>query len=82
MRVVVLTNSLAATDVSAVHAGYSRYRKALLEAGVELYEIKSTARRPDDDKKRGEWLASGPMDPRVGGKVALRALVSDTPAAS
>ena len=25
-----------------------------------------------DAKKRGEWLASGPMDPRVGGKVALR----------
>jgi putative cardiolipin synthase len=53
VRVVVLTNSLAATDVAAVHAGYSRYRKALLEAGVELYEVKSTARRPDDDKKRG-----------------------------
>lgn len=25
-----------------------------------------------DAKKRGEWLASGPMDMRVGGKVALR----------
>ena len=25
-----------------------------------------------DARKRGEWLASGPMDPRVGGKVALR----------
>jgi uncharacterized protein YndB with AHSA1/START domain len=25
-----------------------------------------------DAKKRGEWLASGPMDPRVGGKIALR----------
>ena len=25
-----------------------------------------------DEKKRGEWLASGPMDPRVGGKVELR----------
>jgi uncharacterized protein YndB with AHSA1/START domain len=24
-----------------------------------------------DAKKRGEWLASGPMEPRVGGKVAL-----------
>jgi uncharacterized protein YndB with AHSA1/START domain len=25
-----------------------------------------------DARKRGEWLAGGPMEPRVGGKVALR----------
>lgn len=25
-----------------------------------------------DAQKRGEWLASGPMEPRVGGKVSLR----------
>jgi len=25
-----------------------------------------------DSRKRGEWLASGPMEPRVGGKVSLR----------
>ena len=25
-----------------------------------------------DPQKRGEWLASGPMEPRVGGKVSLR----------
>ena len=30
VRVRVLTNSLSSTDVSIVHAGYSRYRKALL----------------------------------------------------
>ena len=39
VRVRVLTNALAATDVPAVHAGYKRYRRALLEAGVELYEL-------------------------------------------
>jgi len=38
-RVQVLTNSLASTDVPLVHAGYSRYRPALLKAGVELYEL-------------------------------------------
>ncbi len=27
----VLTNSLVANDVAAVHGGYSRYRKPLLE---------------------------------------------------
>jgi len=40
-RVRVLTNSLGATDVGVVHGGYSRYRQALLEGGVELWELKS-----------------------------------------
>ena len=30
-----------------------------------------------DSKKRGEWFASGPMEPRVGGKVTLRFKHSD-----
>jgi putative cardiolipin synthase len=38
----ILTNSLAANDVLAAHAGYSKYRHALIDAGVELYEL-----RPD-----------------------------------
>jgi putative cardiolipin synthase len=40
VRVVVLTNSLASTDGVPVHSGYARYRKPLVEAGIELYEIK------------------------------------------
>jgi putative cardiolipin synthase len=36
----VLTNSLVANDVAAVHGGYSRYRKQLLNAGVQLWELK------------------------------------------
>ena len=36
----VLTNSLVANDVAAVHGGYSRYRKPLLEGGIELWELK------------------------------------------
>ena len=48
----VLTNSLAATDVIAVHAGYMKYRKRLLKAGVELFELKPTARqKPSKTKK-------------------------------
>ncbi len=42
-RVVVITNSLASTDGVPVHSKYQLYRKALLRAGVELYEIKPTA---------------------------------------
>jgi putative cardiolipin synthase len=40
VRVRVLTNSLEATDVGAVHAGYARYRKALLKGGVQIYELR------------------------------------------
>jgi putative cardiolipin synthase len=43
VRVTVLTNSLAATDVGAVHAGYKKYREPLLEGGVRLYELKPGA---------------------------------------
>jgi putative cardiolipin synthase len=38
----ILTNSLAANDVAAVYGGYSRYRRPLLEGGVELWELKPT----------------------------------------
>jgi putative cardiolipin synthase len=38
----VLTNSLVANDVAAVHGGYSRYRKSLLVGGVQLWELKPT----------------------------------------
>ena len=40
----ILTNSLAANDVPAVHAGYQRYRKPLLLADVKLWELKPGSR--------------------------------------
>jgi putative cardiolipin synthase len=43
VKVTVLTNSLEATDVAAVHAGYAKRRKPLLEAGVKLFEMKREA---------------------------------------
>jgi putative cardiolipin synthase len=62
VRVTVLTNSLAATDVSAVHAGYKRYREALLEGGVRLYELKPGAidygRAKDKNRGVGSSRAS------------------------
>lgn len=39
-RVRILTNSLAANDVAAVHGGYSHYRPRLLKGGVQLWELK------------------------------------------
>jgi putative cardiolipin synthase len=41
VRVSVITNSLAATDVVAVHGGYVRYRERLLAEGVEIHELKA-----------------------------------------
>ena len=46
VAVDILTNSLEATDVAAVHAGYAKHREPLLEAGVKLYELKRLAPRP------------------------------------
>ena len=58
----VLTNSLAATDVSAVHAGYEKWRKPLLGAGVKLYELKATsaAVEAEEKKERKEKKGSSP----------------------
>jgi putative cardiolipin synthase len=40
VRVSIVTNSLAATDVAAVHGAYARYRGPLLAAGAEIRELK------------------------------------------
>lgn len=50
VKIRILTNSLEATDVAAVHAGYAKRRKPLLQAGIELYESRKTSEVKDDDK--------------------------------
>ncbi|MGS0696665.1 phospholipase D family protein [Shewanella sp. 0m-4] len=52
--ITVLTNSLAATDVLAVHAGYRQYRQQLLAAGVKIFEVKANP----DVKKTSSWSGS------------------------
>jgi putative cardiolipin synthase len=44
VKVRVLTNSLASTDVAAVHAVYAPKRKPLLDKGVELHEFRIDSR--------------------------------------
>lgn len=59
VQVSVLTNSLAATDVGPVYAGYRRYREELLRGGVRLYELKPEAvPEPvaDDEDARGRGV--------------------------
>jgi cardiolipin synthase C len=43
VRLRIVTNSLAATDVGAVHAAYGKHRKALLVCGASLHELKPDA---------------------------------------
>jgi putative cardiolipin synthase len=46
VQVSVLTNSLEATDVAVVHAGYAKHRQALLRAGVRLFELRRASGAP------------------------------------
>jgi putative cardiolipin synthase len=46
VKIAILTNALEATDVAVVHAGYAKWRKPLLRAGVELWEIKRSSAGP------------------------------------
>ena len=55
IRVRILTNSLASTDVAIVHAGYGKYRLDLLRAGVELYEMNKRVLK--DKTRKGKGLA-------------------------
>jgi putative cardiolipin synthase len=48
VKVRILTNSLSSSDVAAVHAGYAKRRRDLLEAGVQLYELKATGVRDSE----------------------------------
>jgi len=60
IKVRVLTNSLSSTDGIMAQSGYARQRIALLEGGVELYELK--ARYKTDASRslrRGEKAKSG-----------------------
>jgi putative cardiolipin synthase len=74
VRVVVITNSLASTDGIPVHSKYQHYRKPLIEAGIELYEIKPTAgaqlkrrfRQPAGSSTGGLHAKTFTFDRRIG----------------
>jgi putative cardiolipin synthase len=55
VRVRVLTNSLASTDVAPVHTGYAKRRKTLLRAGLTIYELKRVMLR----RRAAGWRARG-----------------------
>ena len=73
VRVRVLTNSLASTDVAAVHAGYARYRPRLLACGVSLHEMQPWLWRAGAD---GDRAASRQGRDRLAAEPDARALLA------
>ena len=67
VRVRILTNSLASTDMPIVHAGYRRYRVPLLQMGVELFEVRPRLGQPQTTR--------GPIKSGNSGAFALHAKV-------
>jgi putative cardiolipin synthase len=57
-KVSVLTNSLAANDVAAVHGGYSKYRDQLIEGGVSIWELKPDPKQATKSSVTGSSGAS------------------------
>ncbi len=49
----VISNSIGSNDVALVHTAYAKYRKPLIECGVEIYEMKSAPSKEDDKSESG-----------------------------
>jgi cardiolipin synthase C len=72
VRVRILTNSLASTDVPAVHGAYRRYRRALVDAGAEVFEVRPVPGTRGADRDSG-GVGSGAGSGGSGAPFALHA---------
>jgi putative cardiolipin synthase len=72
VRVRMLTNSLASNDVPAVTAKYKKYRKPLIEAGVELYEFRA---HPEIQER---VVDTSPVDAKFAGLHTKAAVIDRT----
>lgn len=79
VRIRMLTNSLASNDAPAAHAGYLRYRGALLAMGVELYEMRADPQTVPDLAGSGRGLGSAAGGSKAGSRASLhsKAVVID-----
>jgi putative cardiolipin synthase len=59
VKVKVLTNSLEAADGPYVYSGYAKRRKALLKAGITIYEMRRLSPEKDENKRAGPLGSSG-----------------------
>lgn len=73
VRVILFSNSLESNDVPLVNGPYGRYRKTLLQAGLELYELRGFP----DVPKEPQWRL--PFFSWNGSRIALhsKAVVID-----
>ncbi len=65
VRIAVLTNSLASTDVPAAHAGYARHRTELLRSGVELYEVRPEPGQPHIRSHRWKHASASSLHAKI-----------------
>ena len=72
VRVRIITNSMQSNDVKLAHAGYMHYRPALVDSGVELFEVRPILGEPGGS---GGRIQSGSA-----GRFALHAKVFDSTA--
>jgi putative cardiolipin synthase len=70
VRIVILTNSLASNNHIIAHAGYKRWRKRMLRAGIELYESRA-------DSGAIGYYTSPPTEPGFLGLHSKAAVVDD-----
>lgn len=66
VRMILVTNSLAATDAPLVHIGYSHYRAEMVKLGVEIYEI-----NPMRMKQRNRIFEFGSSRAMLHAKIAV-----------
>ena len=70
VRVVLLTNSLASNNHKIAHAGYKRWRKRILRAGIELYEARA-------DSAAMRLYSTPPIEPGFLGLHAKAVVIDD-----
>ncbi len=71
----ILVNSLEATDVAAVHSGYARHRKELLESGIAIYEMRLVAPPAGDGSAPGIGSSSTSLHAKTFGVDGARAFI-------
>ena len=65
VTVRIITNSMASTDEPLVASAYQRYRRPMLEAGVELYELSSAKLKTDRNMRRSLGASKGSLHAKL-----------------
>mgnify|MGYP001814101931 FL=1 len=58
VKITIITNSLASNDIVIAHSAYARYRRTILDTGVDLYEMRGDAQLAAGDKAEDASLHS------------------------